>query len=64
MDGNYGRDLLKSRRYFNPYNKDDMKAVKKFFTKNRWDGCPFILEWPYLTIPDMIKSKLTMALLK
>jgi hypothetical protein len=34
--------------------------AKKFFSEHTWgsDGCPFVLEYPYMTIPDMIKDKL------
>jgi homoserine acetyltransferase len=28
------------------------------------DGCPYVLEFPYLTIPDMIKDKLIHKFLK
>ena len=28
------------------------------------DGCPFILEFPYMTIPDMIRDKLIHKILK
>ena len=39
---------------------------KTFLRTHAWgkDGCPFILEFPYLTIPDMIKDKLIHKLLK
>lgn len=41
--------------------KQDIEDARIFVLKNKWgaDGCPFYLEWPYLTIPDMLKSKLT-----
>ena len=48
------------RRTFNPSNKSDLKLVKSYLHNSRWDnGCPFILEWPYLDIPSMIKDKIT-----
>jgi hypothetical protein len=36
-----------------------MSIVKKFVAEQTWgtDGCPFYLEFPYSTIPDMIKDK-------
>jgi hypothetical protein len=39
----------------------DIEDAKKFLIKNQWGttGCPFYLEWPYLTIPDMLKDKIT-----
>jgi hypothetical protein len=52
--------LIKPKRFFNEKSKDDINMAKQFFTHHRWgfDGCPFILEYPYLTIPDMIKDKM------
>ena len=47
------------KRYFNPYSKKDIREYKYFLDNNRWNGlCPFQLEWPYLTIVEMIRSKL------
>ena len=43
------------------YSKHDIEVARKFFLYKKWgeDSCPFYLEWPYLTIPDMLKAKLT-----
>lgn len=47
------------KRYFNPFSKEDIKEYKKFLEHNRWsDRCPFLLEWPYLTVTEMIRTKL------
>ena len=48
------------RRQFE-YSKQDIADAKKFLAHKKWgpEGCPFYLEWPYLTIPDMLKDKLT-----
>lgn len=48
-----------SRRHFDPSNKKDINEFRFFMTNNTWlnKQCPFYLEWPYLTIPDMIKDK-------
>lgn len=47
------------KRYFNPNAKEDIKEYQFFLENNRWkDRCPFILEWPYLTIIEMVRSKL------
>jgi hypothetical protein len=45
--------------YFDVNDKKHMQKYKDFLSKNRWgiNGCPFVLEFPYLTIPDMIKDK-------
>ena len=54
------------RRYFEPGSKNDMKEVRHYFHNHQWgkEGCPFYLEWPYLTIPDMLKDKITQYALK
>lgn len=51
--------LIRQKRFFNVKSKSDVKLAKLFFENHTWgtDGCPFILEYPYLTIPDMIKDK-------
>jgi hypothetical protein len=47
------------RRVFDPGNKKDIRDFRFFMKNFRWPDyqCPFYLEWPYLTIPDMIKDK-------
>lgn len=53
--------LRKQKRYFDVTDKSDVEAYKQYLeNENRWGeaGCPFILEFPYLTTPDMIKDKL------
>jgi hypothetical protein len=50
--------LTNEKRIFNPKNKKDIDTFKSFILKNRWgDPCPFLLEEPYLNIPDMLKDK-------
>lgn len=53
--------LLKQKRIFNPSDADDMASAKQFLTTYSWgtNGCPFVLEWPFLNISDMIKDKIT-----
>ena len=47
------------KRYFDVNSKEDIKEYKFFLDNNRWrDNCPFTLEDPYLSIPDMIRIKL------
>ena len=52
--------MVRQRRFFDEKSKKDIAAAKQFFTKFCWgtDGCPFIFEYPYLSIPDMIRDKL------
>jgi hypothetical protein len=50
--------LTNCKRTFNPRNKVDIVLLKQFLSEYRWGSpCPFILEEPYLTIPDMMKDK-------
>jgi len=48
------------KRYFDVNNKVDLKAYKEFLANKNWgtNGCPFELEWPWLSIPDMISHKI------
>jgi hypothetical protein len=48
------------KREFDPANKKDRMEYAYFLQYGKWESavCPFILDWPYLTIPDMIKDKL------
>ena len=52
--------FIKPKRFFNINDKRDVVIAKKFFKDHAWgsDGCPFLLEFPYVTIPDMIKDKM------
>lgn len=54
----------KERVKFNVNNKQHVELYKKFLETHMWDGCPFELEFPYTTIPDMIKDKLIHKFLK
>ena len=47
------------KRFFDPSKKDDVLEYKYFLDNDRWKtNCPFILEWPHLTITDMIRTQL------
>lgn len=52
--------LRQYKHEFDPTNKDDLSEYTYFLRHGRWKSqmCPFILDWPYLTIPDMIKDKI------
>ena len=53
--------MYRQKRYFNEKSKADLQSAKSFFETHSWrheQGCPFILEYPYLTVPDMIKDKM------
>ena len=43
---------------FDPKNDYHITLFKYFLKEKRWGvPCPFLLEEPYLTIPDMLKDK-------
>jgi hypothetical protein len=47
-------------------DKKDVAVYKKFLETGAWGGhcCPFALEEPYVSIPDMIKDKMIHHYLK
>ena len=47
------------KRIFNPHDARDLAVFHEFLQNDRWGGpCPFVLEWPFLNILDMIKHKI------
>lgn len=58
--------IIRPKRYFDVSNKKDVELFVKFLKTGAWgqEGCPFTLEYPYLTIPDMIRDKLLHKFLK
>lgn len=53
-------DLVqRQKRLFNPKSKEDLIAYKNFLKKG-WGAncCPFILDFPYASIPHMIQDKI------
>jgi hypothetical protein len=52
-------NLVWIRREFDPSSPEDLIVYKKFLDESAWkNGCPFIVEWPYLTVPDTIQNKI------
>ena len=50
---------VQKKKTFDLHNKDDVESYRQFLVKSRWpNGCPFELEWPWNSVPDMIKDKL------
>ncbi len=48
-----------SKRLFDPTSAQDLSEYHDFLLNSRWrDGCPFIVEWPFLTVTEMIKHKI------
>jgi hypothetical protein len=52
--------LSKDRIKFNVNDKSDINMYANFLKTGSWGatGCPFALEYPYVSVPDMIKDKL------
>ena len=50
------------KRKFDVNSKDDLRLYKQFLETKGWGTpCPFELEWPWLSIPDMISHKIAEA---
>ena len=58
--------LVHPKRLFDVTSKKDLAIYKKFLQTGAWgnDCCPFALEEPFITIPDMIKDKVVHHFLK
>lgn len=58
--------IVRTKRHFNVSDKKDIALFTSFLKTGAWgnSGCPFTLEYPYLTVPDMIKDKLIHKYLK
>jgi hypothetical protein len=58
--------VIKQKVFFNVKNKKHIKHYSEFLQTGAWgiDGCPYILEFPYLSVPYMIKDKLVNKFLK
>lgn len=68
---NDGEDMIldvmkRNKRTFDVNSTEDVKVYRKFVINKSWGskGCPFTIEYPYLSIPDMIKDKLVKKHLK
>jgi len=56
-----------NKRKFDMNKKQDVEIYKYFLKTNSWKitgSCPFEVEYPYLSVPDMIKDKLIRKYLK
>ena len=58
--------VQRQRVRFSPEDKKHIDQYRKFVVKRKWEnpGRPYELEWPYLSIPDMIKDKIINHYLK
>jgi hypothetical protein len=57
---------IKPKRAFSVKSKDDMLIAKNFFQTWSWggNGCPFVLEQPHLSVPEMMKEKIINGMFK
>jgi hypothetical protein len=47
------------KREFDPDSREDLVEYKHFLEHHTWrDGCPFLVEWPYLDIIKCIEDKI------
>lgn len=58
--------VFTSKEYFDVNNVQHVETFKNFMETYSWGFkcCPFVLEEPHLSIPDMIKDKLIRHYLK
>jgi hypothetical protein len=55
-------DPSSNKRNFDVSSKQDIGEFSFFMKNSKWKSpCPFVLEFPFLSIPDMIKDKLINA---
>jgi hypothetical protein len=53
------QQMMSKRKMFDPSNKEHLREFKYFCEEHKWrNSCPFWLEWPYFSVPDMIKDKI------
>ena len=52
--------IRKTKRLFDPISEVDKLIYREYLRNKGWgvEGCPFILEFPHLTIPNMINAML------
>lgn len=57
---------LKPKRHFDVTSRHDLRLAKQFFETWSWggNGCPFVLEQPHLSVPEMMKEKIVHKLFK
>lgn len=50
---------LYNKRHFDVRSARDLREYRAFLETGTWgkDGCPFVVEYPYSNIPDMIKNQ-------
>ena len=47
-----------NKRFFDHTKLVDLEIALQYLRTGRWeDYCPFVPDWPYTTVPDMIKTE-------
>lgn len=56
----------RQKRLFNENSKQDLRIAKNFFKEWSWgtECCPFALEQPYMSVPEMMRDKILSKMLK
>lgn len=48
-----------NKRFFDPSSSADLELARDFLKTGHWpEGCPFVADWPYTNIPDLIKTEI------
>lgn len=48
-----------NKRFFDPNSRTDLKLARDFLENGQWPaGCPFVVDWPYTNVPDLIKTEI------
>ena len=48
-----------NKRFFDPSSTVDLEAAREFLKHGQWPkGCPFVVDWPYTNMPDLIKTEI------
>lgn len=49
------------KRLFDVRSRVDLEEYRYFLEQGKWKNgvCPFEVEWPYISIPNMINEKIT-----
>lgn len=48
-----------NKRFFDPSSSEDLAEARDFLKHGQWTaGCPFVVDWPYTNVPDMVKTEI------
>lgn len=57
------REPTVRRENFDPKNKEHKASLKKFIETGNWGDVQFFAEYPYVTVPETVLRKFSMAML-